>query len=164
MLAALPLRAGAGPTLFPVDVAARLRRAPRHCGRRRGLRGARALAREKVAEAERRLEASPPAILPAFVPLGALSLDLERLERNAAQPFDPPREASPLRRQWAIWRWYDFHDPADAVKASPNLFRSTDSEDFAIFASMRRMWAKARAEIAILVWLLANPTRRRSGF
>jgi 15-cis-phytoene synthase len=112
MLAALSLRAGEGPTLFPVDVAARHGARERDFGARRATASVvaacaelRALAREKVAEAERRLEASPPAILPAFVPLGALSLDLERLERNAARPFDPPREASPLRRQWATWRW-----------------------------------------------------------
>ena len=29
----------------------------------------------------------------------------ELLDRVAANPFAPPREASPLRRQWAIWRW-----------------------------------------------------------
>ena len=26
-------------------------------------------------------------------------------ERNAARPFDPVGEVSPLRRQWALWRW-----------------------------------------------------------
>ena len=48
---------------------------------------------------------SSPAILPAFIPLAPLRLDLDRLDRNAARPFDPRREVSPLRRQWAIWRW-----------------------------------------------------------
>jgi phytoene synthase len=66
---------------------------------------ARALASEKLGEAERLLAASPQAILPAFIPLGAVGLDLDRLEGNAARPFDPPAQASPLRRQWAIWRW-----------------------------------------------------------
>jgi hypothetical protein len=51
------------------------------------------------------LKASPPAILPAFVPLGALRLDLDRLDSNAQRPFDPSGEVSPLRRQWAVWRW-----------------------------------------------------------
>jgi hypothetical protein len=32
-------------------------------------------------------------------------LDLDRSERNAARPFDPVCEVSPLRRQWALWRW-----------------------------------------------------------
>ena len=112
MLAALPWRAGSAPTLFPVDIARRhgaamgdfdARRASDEvvaaCGE------ARALAREKLSEAERLLAASPQSILPAFIPLGAVGLDLDRLDRNAAKPFDPPAEASPLRRQWAIWRW-----------------------------------------------------------
>ena len=112
MLAALPAKAGSAPTLFPVDLALRngatlgdfdARRATE--GVKAACAGARALARERLAEAERRLARSPRAILPAFAPLGALGLDLDRLERNAATPFDSPVEASPLRRQWAIWRW-----------------------------------------------------------
>jgi hypothetical protein len=63
------------------------------------------LARGELAEAERRLNASPRAILPAFVPLGPLRLDPDRLDRNANRPFDPAGEVSPLRRRWAIWRW-----------------------------------------------------------
>ena len=65
----------------------------------------RRLARDEVAEAERRLKSSAPAILPAFVPLAPARRDLDRLERNFDRPFDPPSEVSPLRRQWAIWRW-----------------------------------------------------------
>jgi phytoene synthase len=64
----------------------------------------RGLAREELAEAERRLKSSSPEILPAFIPLAPLRLDLDRLDRNT-NPFEPIREASPLRRQWAIWRW-----------------------------------------------------------
>ena len=112
MLLALPIRAGAAPTLFPVDVAARRGATLADFDGRRPSEGViaastevRALARQKLAEAEDRLKSSPPAILPAFVPLGALRLDLDRLERNAARPFEPAGEASPLRRQWAIWRW-----------------------------------------------------------
>ena len=112
MLLGLPIKAGAAPTLFPVDVAARHGATAQDIDARRASAGVvaasaelRALARDKLGEAERRLKASPRAILPAFVPLGALRLDLDRLERNAARPFDPPGEASALRRQWAIWRW-----------------------------------------------------------
>ncbi|MGA8712146.1 MAG: squalene/phytoene synthase family protein [Roseiarcus sp.] len=112
MLSALPIRAGAAPTLFPADVAARHGASLQDFDLRRASAGViaasaemRALAREKLAEAESRLATSPRAILPAFVPLGALGLDLDRLERNAAQPFEPTREVSALRRQWAIWRW-----------------------------------------------------------
>ena len=112
MLAALPFKAGAAPTLFPADVAQRHGATIQDLDARRASAGVvaacaelRGLARERLAMAESRLKASPPAILPAFIPLGALRLDLDRLERNAARPFDPPPEPSPLRRQWAIWRW-----------------------------------------------------------
>ncbi len=112
MLAALPAKAGSAPTLFPVDIALRHGAALRDFEARRANKAvvaacaeARTLVRQAAEEAERRLEASPPAILPAFVPLGALGLDLERLERGAARPFDLLPETSPLRRQWAIWRW-----------------------------------------------------------
>jgi 15-cis-phytoene synthase len=112
MLVALPAKAGSAPTLFPADVAARHGATVLDFDARRLSDGvaascaaARALARGKLKEAERRLAASQKAILPAFIPLGAVGLDLDRLERNAAKPFDAQPEASPLLRQWAIWRW-----------------------------------------------------------
>ncbi len=112
MLAALPFRAGAAPTLFPADVAARHGASGQDFDARRASAGVvdaaaelRALAREKLDDAERRLATSPRAILPAFIPLGALRLDLARLARNASRPFEPAGESSPLGRQWAIWRW-----------------------------------------------------------
>ncbi len=108
----LPFKAGAAPTLIPADVAARHGASPAEFAARRASPGVvaacaelRGLAREELAQAERRLKASPPAILPAFIPLGALRLDLDRLDRNAERPFDPCDQISPLRRQWAIWRW-----------------------------------------------------------
>ncbi len=112
MLEALPAKAGSAPTLFPADLAQRNGASLRDFDARQvnggviaACAGGRALARERLAEAERRLKQSPREILPAFVPLGALGLDLDRLERNASTPFDPPAEVSPLRRQWTIWRW-----------------------------------------------------------
>jgi 15-cis-phytoene synthase len=112
MLGQLPFKAGAAPTLFPADVAARHEASGRDFDARDVNRGViaactelRTLARAELAEAERRLKASRPAILPAFVPLGALRVDLDRLDRNAEHPFDPAGEVSALRRQWAIWRW-----------------------------------------------------------
>jgi len=109
LLASLPFKAGRAPTLFPEDLAGR-HAADFEARRMSDGVGAAcaemlALARESLDEAERRLEVSAPQILPAFAPLGALRLDLDRLERNSATPFEPARPASPLRRQWAIWRW-----------------------------------------------------------
>ena len=112
LLRELPFKAGSAPTLIPADVAARHGASVADFDARRGnrrrhcrLRRTAALARDELAEAERRLKSSAPAILPAFIPLGPLRLDLDRLDRNADHPFDPAGEVSPLRRQWAIWRW-----------------------------------------------------------
>ena len=112
MLTRLPFEAGAGPLLFPIDALARHGVARADLDARRASPGVvaacadlRGLARNRLLEAERRLKTSPPPILPAFVPLGALRLDLDRLERNGARPFDPIAEPSALRRQWTIWRW-----------------------------------------------------------
>ncbi len=112
MLAHLPYEAGGEPLLFPVDALARHGVAPADLDARRASPGMvaacadlRVLARDRLLEAERRLETSPPSILPAFVPLGALRLELDRMERHGARPFDPPAEPSAFRRQWAIWRW-----------------------------------------------------------
>jgi phytoene synthase len=112
VLGALPFTAGAAPTLIPADVAARHGASALEFDARRASPGVvaacaelRALARAELAEAERRLKASPSAILPAFIPLAPLRLDLDRLDRNASRPFEPLGEVSPLRRQWAIWRW-----------------------------------------------------------
>jgi phytoene synthase len=113
VLKELPFKAGsAAPTLIPDDVAARHGASAADFDARLASPGVvaacaelRALARDELAEAERRLKSSASDILPAFIPLGPLRLDLDRLERNAAHPFDAVSEASPLRRQWAIWRW-----------------------------------------------------------
>ena len=112
LLRQLPFKAGSAPTLIPADVAARRGASAADFDARRASAGViaactelRDVARDELAEAERRLKGSSPAILPAFIPLGPLRLDLDRLDRNSDRPFDPPREASPLSRQWAIWRW-----------------------------------------------------------
>jgi len=112
LLKALPFRAGSAPTLIPADVAARHGASLADFDARRATSGViaacaelRSLARDELAEAERRLKGSAPAILPAFVPLAPAPLDLDRLDHNSERPFDPPSEISSLRRQWAIWRW-----------------------------------------------------------
>ncbi len=108
----LPFKAGAAATLIPADVAARHGVSVADFDARRASPGVlsacaelRGLARDELAEAERRLKSSSPAILPAFIPLAPLRLDLGRLDRNGDRPFDDAGEVSPLRRQWAIWRW-----------------------------------------------------------
>ena len=112
LLKELPFKAGSAPTLIPTDVAARHGVSMADFDARRVSPGViaacaelRGLARDELAEAERRLKNSSPAILPAFIPLAPLRLDLDRLDRNADRPFDDAGEVSPLRRQWAIWRW-----------------------------------------------------------
>jgi phytoene synthase len=112
LLKDLPFKAGSAPTLILTDITARHGASTADFDARRATAGVvaacaelRALALDELAEAERRLKSSAPEILPAFIPLGPLRLDLDRLERNAAHPFDAVNEASPLRRQWAIWRW-----------------------------------------------------------
>jgi 15-cis-phytoene synthase len=112
LLKELPFKAGSTPTLIPTDVAARHGASVGDFDARRVNPGViaacaelRAVARDELAEAERRLKNSDPAILPAFIPLAPLRLALDRLDRNADRPFDDVGEVSPLRRQWAIWRW-----------------------------------------------------------
>ena len=92
LLKELPFKAGSAPTLIPTDVAARhgVSVADFDAGRSNsGVLAAcaelRKLARDELAEAERRLKTSAPAILPAFIPLAPLRLDLDRLDRNANQ-------------------------------------------------------------------------------
>jgi 15-cis-phytoene synthase len=108
----LPFKAGSAPTLIPTDVVDRHGVSVADFEARRVSPGVlaacaelRSLARDELAEAERRLKSSSPAILPAFIPLAPLRLDLDRLDRSAAHPFDDAGEVSPLRRQWTIWRW-----------------------------------------------------------
>jgi 15-cis-phytoene synthase len=112
LLKELPFKAGSAPTLIPADVAARHGANMAEFESRRVSTGViaactelRALAREEVAEAERRLKNLAPAVLPAFIPLAPLRLDLDRLDHSSNNPFDAVDEVSPLRRQWAIWRW-----------------------------------------------------------
>jgi phytoene synthase len=112
LLKDLPFKAGSAPTLIPADVAGRHGVSVADFEARRVSPGVvaacaelRGLARDELAEAERRLKSSSPAILPAFIPLASLRLDLDRLDRNAERPFEAASEVSPLRRQWAIWRW-----------------------------------------------------------
>jgi phytoene synthase len=64
-----------------------------------------AQARRRLEEAETRVADLPGIVIPAFVPLGAVRLDLTRLRRARGSPFQPFAAPSPWRRQWALWRW-----------------------------------------------------------
>jgi phytoene synthase len=112
LLKELPFKAGSAPTLIPADVVDRHGTSAAEFDARRSNSGVlaacaelRNLARDELAQADRRLKASDPAILPAFIPLAPLRLDLDQLDRNANRPFDAVGKISPLRQQWAIWRW-----------------------------------------------------------
>jgi phytoene synthase len=112
LLRELPFKAGSAPTLIPADVVGRHGASTAEFDARCVSPGVvaacaelRALARDELAEAERRLKSAAPAIMSAFIPLAPLRLDLDQLERNRTRPFDFAGEVSPLRRQWAIWRW-----------------------------------------------------------
>ncbi|HYA72688.1 MAG TPA: squalene/phytoene synthase family protein [Roseiarcus sp.] len=74
-----------------------------------GLRAAlgelREIAERRLVEAQTRVAALPAILAPAFVPLGAVRLDLKRLKRAEASPFAPFAEAPAWRRQLALWLW-----------------------------------------------------------
>jgi phytoene synthase len=108
----LPRAGEAATLLIPRDMLANRQAKPDDVRARRATPGViaalgdlRGLARDALVDAEKRLTGASPAVLPAFAPLGPLRLDLARLKRGAANPFAPPRQVAPWRRQWAIWRW-----------------------------------------------------------
>ncbi len=93
LLKELPFKAGSAPTLIPTDVAARHDVSVADFDARRASPGVlaacaelRSLARDELAEAERRLKNSSPAILPAFIPLAPLRLDLEPARSQRGPP------------------------------------------------------------------------------
>ena len=43
-------------------------------------------------------------LLPAFLPLAPVDMDLKALRRSARDPFRQGTGPAPWRRQWAIWR------------------------------------------------------------
>jgi phytoene synthase len=49
------------------------------------------------------IAAAPATIIPALLPLAVTRLQLKRMKRLDFDPF-APRDVSPWRRQWAIWR------------------------------------------------------------
>lgn len=69
---------------------------------RAALRELREIGIANLASVGRCLAGTPPAAIPALLPLAVARLQLERMESDY-EPF-APREVSLWRRQWAIWR------------------------------------------------------------
>ena len=113
MLHELPSKAGSAPTLFPADVAARygaslarLRRPPCDAGRHRGLR--RASRARRARSSPRRsggCKAQPGDPAGLRSPRRRCGSNSTGSTAMPPDPFDAAGEVSPLRRQWAIWRW-----------------------------------------------------------
>jgi phytoene synthase len=61
----------------------------------------RTIARQHLLEAQQHLTVPPPEALAAFLPLALIGPSLRLLERCDAFA---PKEISPWRRQWLIWR------------------------------------------------------------
>jgi len=101
-----------GQVYLPIEVLARHDVSADDVRARRDSAGLRAVlaelagkARRHLEEAEATLAALPKSVIPAYVPLGALRLDLARLERRRGSPFEPFAAPAAWRRQWALWRW-----------------------------------------------------------
>jgi phytoene synthase len=94
LLAALPVHAARGQIYIPQEIL-----------ERHGAGAAdvelRAIASDHLAKAGRLLGAVPPELLPALLPVALVPTMLARMVR--AEPFEP-KELSPWRRQWLIWR------------------------------------------------------------
>ena len=112
LLKELPFKAGSAPTLIPTDVAARHGVSVEDFDARRASPGViaacaelRGLARDELAEAERRLKSSAlRSCRPSFRsrPCGSISTGSTAMRTARSMTVS---EVSPLRRQWAIWRW-----------------------------------------------------------
>ena len=63
----------------------------------------RGVARQHLANAASKLDAVPPAILPALLPVALVGPILRAMERPGADPFRPALVAA-WRRQWLLWR------------------------------------------------------------
>lgn len=61
-------------------------------------------ARNRLAEAVAAVQAAPPQVQAAYLPLATVGPMLDRLDNRAEAPFSPARDLSPVRRQWLIWR------------------------------------------------------------
>jgi phytoene synthase len=74
----------------------------------------RELARQHLAAALAKLQAAPPEILPAFLPVALVGPQLRRMERANYEPY-ALQQIAPWRRQWQLWR--AARDPSRIFKA-----------------------------------------------
>lgn len=68
------------------------------------LAGLRQVARDHLAKAQSAVARLPASVRPAYLPLALVRVDLDRLEKWASTPFEPPPPMARWRRQLAIWR------------------------------------------------------------
>jgi phytoene synthase len=111
LLRALAFHASRGRNVLPEDLLARYNAESEEIlagrsgpGLLAALSELRGHIRRRLAEAKERLEAAPPAIAPAFLPLTLVEPYLARMERPDYEPFRTPVEVPQWRRQWRLWR------------------------------------------------------------
>lgn len=108
LLHAFPLHAARRQLYVPIELLER-HKVPQQdifagtpsAGLKAALSDLRALARDHLRAAHRRVAALPRSVVPAFLPVALVRPSLDRLERS--DPFTP-REIPAWRRQWLIWR------------------------------------------------------------
>ena len=110
LLTALPVHAARGQVYVPREVlqrhgadAADVTGRILTPGVRSALAELQGAARGHLAKARDLLDAVPRAVLPALLPVALVPAMLARMERADDDPF-APKEISPWRRQWLIWR------------------------------------------------------------
>ncbi len=110
LIRALPIHAGRGQLYVPADVLDRhgVDRDTIFAGRNTpALRAAigelAGVARRHLDTAGTLAKGTPPALMPAFLPLALVGPDLDRMTRPAYEPF-ALAGMSKLRRQWILWR------------------------------------------------------------
>jgi phytoene synthase len=110
LLRAFPVHAARGQVYVPADVL------KRHGADRQDVAGGRAtlelraalaelrlIARRHLGEAQMRIGAAAPALIPALLPVAPVAALLARMERRGYDPFVPD-DIAQWRRQWLIWR------------------------------------------------------------
>ena len=111
LMLALPRHAARGQMYLPADMMAAHEviaaevlagRATPELARLLGeLRG---IARDHLGKAKRAVASAPARVTPAFLPLALVEPRLRLMERGSYEPLAAPRDLSPWRRQWLIWR------------------------------------------------------------